>query len=419
MRSENAVVKSDTAAWYSLAILTSVYLTHGLDRMIIAILLEPIKREFDLSDGQAGIMTALAYGIGLAVAGLPVGLLIDRVNRRNLLAGLAILWSATTAVCGLASNYVSLVAARMVVGAAESGGSSTPLAMIGDLFPASRRSTAIGLFYFAGPFGVGLSFFVTGMIAAQFGWRTAMVVAGLPGIICAALLLATVPEPRRGAFDDTMVARLPAASFPETLRFIHGSPILFNFIAALVIATMVQSAFANWQASLLIREYGFTVSAASSVVALAVGIFGAAGSVLGGIGADVFAAGSIYRLVVFATGVVVTGTVMAVAAVVCGRPFGTCIFLMLHALFSNAYYGASMGAIVILTGSRARGAVLGVLLVLMNVVGFGIGPYLVGLLSDLFGGQGSLRQALLIVPMINVVALAFFVLSARAARALR
>jgi len=156
-------------AWYALVILTLIYTLHAVDRSVMSIMVEPIKKEFDLSDGHMGVLTGLAFGLTYALAGLPLGYLIDRVDRRRLLSVLVAVWSGCTALCGIAQSYAMLVTARLAVGMAEAGGAPTALSMIGDLFPARLRSTAIGVFWASTALGTAASFILGSMIAVEYG----------------------------------------------------------------------------------------------------------------------------------------------------------------------------------------------------------------------------------------------------------
>ncbi|WP_157889086.1 MFS transporter [Herminiimonas arsenitoxidans] len=187
-------------SWYALSILTMIYSCHFLDRTMISIIVEPVRAEFHLHDSQIGLLTGLAYGATFAIAGIPIGLLIDRVNRIKLLAILVTIWSGMTILSGIANSYIHLLLARMGVGASEAGGSPASLSLISDLFPPSKRSTAVGYFFLSNAIGATLSIIIGGFVTAQYGWRTAMLLAGIPGIILAAVLILTVRNPKRGCY---------------------------------------------------------------------------------------------------------------------------------------------------------------------------------------------------------------------------
>ena len=213
---------SSRQAYWTLALLTLVYLVHSIDRQVISVVLEPIRHEFHASDKMLGLI-ALAYSVLFALACLPAGWLIDRTNRVRLLSGLLAGWSGLTALCGFTASFAMLLLARAGVGAAEAGASPTIMSLISDYFEPRRRALAIGICYTSTAFGVSASFLIGSIVAAAHGWRAAFWVAGAPGLILAASILATLREPTRGAMDrettatvaDARVAGIPASGTIE------------------------------------------------------------------------------------------------------------------------------------------------------------------------------------------------------------
>src|SRR6185436_5629951 len=155
---------------------------------------EPIKREFGLSDGQLGLLTGLAFAISYSVAGIPLGLLADRVARKRLLSGLVAVWSGLTFLSGIATSTLTLALARIGVGASESGASPASMSLITDYFPKERRGLAMALFYMSTPIGTSLAFAIGGAVEANYGWRAAFFVAGGPGLLLSLIILLSVCE---------------------------------------------------------------------------------------------------------------------------------------------------------------------------------------------------------------------------------
>ena len=179
-------------SWYVVTVLLAVYMVHHLDRMIITLLLEPIGRDFDLSDSQLGLLAGLAYAVPFAIAGLPLGMLVDRVNRVRLLTVLVTVWSGLTTLAAFATGFWTLLLARVGVAAAEAGGTPTNVSIISDQIPAARRSTALGVYYMGAALGTIIGFSLAGTIAAEYGWRAGFLVAGLPGLLLGLVLSRTV-----------------------------------------------------------------------------------------------------------------------------------------------------------------------------------------------------------------------------------
>src|SRR5690606_843237 len=172
-----------------------------MDRTIIGLVIEPVRAELGLSDGQMGFLSGLAFSIAFAVLALPFGWLVDRCNRAKLLALVVALWSLLTMLCGMAQSYLMLLASRMSVGAAEAGGSPTGVSIISDYFAPKERSSAIAIWYSSATLAVIVTFLFGGYVAQHYGWRATFLFAGIPGLVIALLIFFTLREPVRGARD--------------------------------------------------------------------------------------------------------------------------------------------------------------------------------------------------------------------------
>jgi predicted MFS family arabinose efflux permease len=386
--------------WYALVVLTLVYSCHFLDRAVISLVAEPLRHEFALSDSQLGLLTGLGFGLMFALAGIPIGVLVDRVNRRNLLAGVVFLWSSATAVCGLAQNYVALLVARMAVGAAESGGAPTSMSLISDYFPPQQRSTAVGFYYLGNALGGVMCFIVGSYVAAHFGWRAAFFVAGVPGILLAILALTSLREPPRGGTDSRASATgasEPPVPLAVALRQIVSNPALVCLILAAPMASSSVATLGAWLPSFFMRSHGMALGHASLVLAIAGGGFGALGSIVGGTLADRVARKNPARRAVFAAvaqilaiPVVVTAILTPVMSLSVGLAF--LAFAMIFSTIPVAF-----GSMLTIAGPRIRGITSATMQVVTNLIGYGMGPFIAGVISDSIGGDNSLRYALAIV----------------------
>lgn len=401
-----------------IALLAMIYFLHSVDRQIIAVVLEPIKHEFMISDKMLGLVGGLGYGIAFAIACIPIGWIIDRSNRVRLLALLLAIWSSLTALCGFASSFWTLLAARMGVGAAEAGGSPTIMSLISDYFAPARRASAIGACYMSTAFGVGASFLIGSIVATHFGWRAAFFVAGVPGILLSLLVVSALREPQRGATEEDAAARAAASDTPgalETLRHIGTNRPLICIAAAITLATLVWTGLWVWCSSLLIRFHGFTLQQAGTAVAAAA-IFQATGSWLGGRFGDA----GVRRF-----GVPGLGYVAAVAALV-SVPFGfgfgfasstpvALACMCATVLFFGAWQGPGFGMAMGVANPRMRGSAASFIQLSCNLFGAGVGPFAMGVLSDAW--NGDLRRALAVVLFANLGTALFFLLAARFAKA--
>ena len=193
--------------WYVLALLTVVYALNIADRFSISTLIEPIRQELHLTDRGVSILTGWALGIFYVCVGIPIAVLADRLNRRNILAASLAIWSGITALCGLTQSYLQLLLARFGVGIGEAGGTPPSTSILADKFPPARRPMALTIFALGACLGAWLGSSVAAEAAERGGWRLAFLVLGVPGVALALLVWLTVDEPRRGQLD--LLAALP------------------------------------------------------------------------------------------------------------------------------------------------------------------------------------------------------------------
>lgn len=192
---ETQSVFSPAMRRYALSVLVVVYTFNFIDRQILSILLEPIKQDLGLSDTALGMLTGFAFALFYATLGIPIARLADRGNRRNLIAIALTVWSAMTAVSGLAQNFWHLLIARIGVGVGEAGCSPPAHSMIADYFPSENRATALGIYALGIPFGILFGFIAGGWLNEFFGWRVAFFVVGVPGLLLAILVRFSLREP--------------------------------------------------------------------------------------------------------------------------------------------------------------------------------------------------------------------------------
>ena len=404
------------AARVTLALLTLIATVQFFDRALMVVILEPIKREFALTDSQLGLFAGLSYAVAFALAGIPLGWLADRSHRRNLLAGLLALWSALVAAAGSAGQFATLLAARIGIGAMDAGGQPCSVSMIADLYPPQRRASAVAVFYVGVPLGMAAGFMAGGMLAATQGWRTALFVAAVPGFVLALALLLMVREPLRGGSEagpgeDDRTRPHQALPLGTTLRFMRGQRSLVNLIAASVLVTASSSAMMSWIGSLLIRSHGLALEQVGLVTAICMGGFGAVGTLLFGRWAD--------RL--GARDMAAQPRLMALAALLIGV-FGSAVCLWPGVIGAAVALAGFAGCVAGLNGPtyalsqtlvkvRMRGTSMSVLVVLLNLIGVGVGPTLAGLLSDVFAarfGADSVRWAMVCVLAANGPAVLLF-----------
>ena len=230
---------------YTLFMLVLVFTSSHVDRQIMGILGQPIKESLLISDTQLGLLTGIMFAVFYATLGMPMAMWADRNNRRNLISFSVFLWSLMTALCAAATNFMQLLLLRIGVGVGEAGSNPPSHSMIADLYPPEKRSTAMAIFGTGINWGILIGFLVGGWINEWYGWRTAFVVVGLPGILLAVLVRYTVKEPPRG-YSEALKQETPAPAFREVVRFILRSAVLRHIVAAGALVSFAGYASVIW-----------------------------------------------------------------------------------------------------------------------------------------------------------------------------
>ncbi|WP_404478559.1 spinster family MFS transporter [Novosphingobium sp. BL-52-GroH] len=361
---------------YTLVALMILNAFHLGDRALIAVLQEPIKGEFHLSDLQLGLLTGPAFAFVFTLCGLPIARLAERRSRVAIIASSMAMWSALTAVCGVTTTYVQLVAARMGVGVGESGFTPAAHALIADTVPLERRAMALSLFSLGQPLGVIL-LSVIGAVAAQaLGWRGAFLVLGIPGVVLAIVVFLTVREPDRTAQTTQPV------SFWATLKALLAKPTFRNVMIGGVIAQLGMSVL-FYVGSFLIRAYGLGLTQVAMIQSAIPALMGAIGIVLGGIAVDRLARRDArWTTRLPAIGLFLAGPLWALAFMAPSLPLYIALFMPACLVQSPTLpIVFAVGQNVAQPRSRATASAL--LLLATILIGQGLGAPAIGLLSDL------------------------------------
>jgi predicted MFS family arabinose efflux permease len=403
--------------WYVLVVFTIIFLLASVDRSLVSVVMEPIRLEFHLSDAQLGFLAGLAFGIPYALASLPFGILIDRINRRWLLAGMLALWSFLTGLCGLAQSYVQLLGLRMLVGVAEAGFPAAQ-SMIADYFSARRRPMALGVFMSGGSLAFVLSFALGGWVADAYGWRTVFFAAGPPGLIVALLFFLTVREPERGRMDG--VVRQPdthAPSFWQAVRFLMASPAFRHLFIGYALVAATTSSFWSWIGSLLIRIHGLEVREAGLYIAFGAGVFGFVGALLGAVVTARLARNGLRSVLTFIAAMSVLLSPFGIAMALATSFKAVIACMVVTSILKSCYTGPAQGIILSLAKTRMRGVAASLVNVAGTLLGFGVGPLLAGSISYLLGGGNSIRYGLAALFLMNLWAGLHFWLARRTVEA--
>ena len=397
MIDRNASLNSDdmsqNAKYYALAILTIVYAFNFIDRQILVILQPLIKAELDLSDTQLGLLSGIAFAFLYTVLGIPIARLADSSNRRNIISIALTVWSGMTIICGYTQNFIQLLLARMGVGVGEAGGSPPAHSMISDMFPAKKRATALAI-YSAGLYlGVVIGYSVGGYFGEQYGWRTTFLIVGAPGVLLAAILYLTVREPKRELSDTAE----KAPTFSETISRLSALKSFPLFALGCAMSAFVSYGTTNFMPSYMVRYHDIPLTEIGFLLGITGGGGGIIGTFLGGYLTDKYGKND-PRWYLWLPGIT------AVLAI----PIGIYVFntndtvpmlwaYFVFAILGTLYLGPSIAVAHRLVDPRMRAMTSAVLFFVLNMIGLGGGPLVVGAMSDLFSsitGSDGLRLAL-------------------------
>ncbi len=405
---------------YVLLVLMVVYTLNFIDRNLIGVLAEPIITTFSLSDTQFGLLASWPFAIFYAVMGLPIAMAADRFNRVNIIVICIVLWSVMTALCGIAAGFITLMLFRIGVAVGEAGCTPPANSIIGDYYPAKHRATALGIYsmgvtlggvlayLFGGPlaelsgptFGAWLNSVGVGVLFSGInwetveGWRIAFVVIGLPGVAIGALLWFTVKEPPRGFSDPPGSQTLIKSSTKETMQELASKPSFWWMSAGAALVAFVGYGLFTFQIPFLIREHGLGVREASINFGAPLSAVAALGTFLGGYLTDRFSsrfktavaiipaiglllAVPLYIFAFYASDLTVLFIVWALAAVC-------------HYAYLGAQYNIGQGVV----SARSRATAIAILLIIVSIIGNGIGPQFVGIMSDVFTGANLSGEGL-------------------------
>jgi predicted MFS family arabinose efflux permease len=403
---------------YVLGLLLLVGIFNFVDRQILAILLEPIKQEFHFSDTQLGLLGGIAFAAFHVVAGIPIAWLADRYNRRNIIAIALAAWSAMTAVCGLAVGFWSLFLARVGVGIGEAGGGPPSQSLISDYFPPEKRGTALAVLGTMFPLGGLAGFLIGGWVTQWYGWRTAFLVVGIPGILLALIVWLTLREPPRGHSERLDVSG-PAPSIMDNVRYFARRNSFIHLCLAAALFGMAAWGGTTWVPAFFIRIHGMTPAAVGTWLALIIGISGVVGALAGGSLADRVAArkGDARWYVWIPAASLLVAVPFAFFVYLWPSPVPALLGMIVPMVLSNVFIGPTAAMIMGVAGVRRRAMASALYVLLINLIGMGLGPLAVGILSDVFGeeyGVNSLRYSLIALAVIaNVWAALHFLLASR------
>ncbi|HWB25115.1 MAG TPA: MFS transporter [Chitinophagaceae bacterium] len=398
---------------YVLVMLTLVYVFNFIDRQLLVTLQESIKKELNLSDTQLGLLSGFTFAIFYVTMGIPVARLADKGNRKNVVTVSLAIWSAMTALSGMAQNFIQMLLARIGVGIGEAGGSPPAHAMISDYFPPQKRSTALSIYSAGIYFGVLIGFSMGGYLNQYVGWRTAFFILGLPGVLFSLLFYFTVKEPRRGATDIQAAGVVESHTFGIVLKRLFGTKTFIYLAIGASLHVFCIYGLLNWAVSFLIRLHGMTKADAGSALGPVLGIGGAIGSFGGGLLTDYFGKKDKRLYLVIPAYAIILSLLFAAGGLFIPGNFAAIACIGLCASLQSMYLGPSLAVTHSLVPASMRSVASAIFFLAINLIGLGLGPLAVGFLSDALKaqlGDQSLRWAIsCIIPVGLVAAVLFFV----------
>jgi len=405
-----------TRAWIALGSLWFIYVLNFLDRQLLSILAKPIQDTLHITDGQLGLLGGLYFAFFYCFIAIPVGWLADRTNRVAVLAIACGIWSAATIACGLSKNFAQLAVSRMTVGFGEAGGVPPSYAIITDYFPPGRRGMALGIYNLGPPIGAAIGIAFGASVAASFSWRAAFVAIGVVGLVAAAVVMFIVKEPKRGGLDPANAVGAEKASFGGTVRMFFSRPSLVLASAGSGVTQIITYGLGNFATLFLMREKGMTLQDVALWYALVVGVGMSGGIFVSGWLIDRFTRRSkqAYALL---PAISLALAIPFYLAFVWAPTWPLALAFLIGPTFLNYFYLSSSVALVQAEVRPDQRVMSGALLLLvMNFVGMGLGPTIVGFASDFFRAahpDNSLQIALYALTPFYVAAIALFLWLAR------
>jgi len=372
---------ASTSRWYALMLLTAVYTINIADRFVMSTLIEPIKAEFALSDTAVGLLTGAALAIFYVSAGIPLGLLADRWNRKRMIAIALGAWSVLTGLCGLAQNFWHLLLLRIGVGIGEAGGTPPSQSLLADEFPPNSRPFAMSLFSLGAAFGAALGASLGGWINDHYGWRAVLLVFGAMGIPLAALVALTLPEPRRGRLDSGVPVLV--VSLKHTAVFVRRQKSLLHILAGTTVLTFWGWGLVWWTPAFLMRNHDMSLSQSGQVLGWMHGVGGVLVTLATAAAMKVFAQRDPRYQSWFIAVATLVPTVPSIVAY-STESTGMAVFMLwLFVPMIYLYIGPTMALSQNLVPATMRSQMCAIILFVANVANLVIAPVLIGALSDL------------------------------------
>ncbi len=367
-------------SWYALALLTTVYVFNFLDRTLIYILFQPIKKEMALTDLQLALLGTTSFVIFYTLLGVPAGMLADRTSRKTIIGiGLAI-WSLFSGLTGFAHGFWELFACRVMVGVGEATLGPAALSLLADYFPARMRATAQSVYASGIAIGGGLAFFLGGWIGQSYGWRWAFYLLGFPGLVLAVLVF---------FLREKSAERLVQSNVRPDAGVLFRSKRYLYLCAGYAMLGLASNSLGIWGPAFFVRVHKFsllTVGTAAGIISI---VIGAPAMILSGVISD-----RVRRRTLFTSIVALLSIPLWIALLFVDNVVLLVVTNVVLYALAIMWVGPATADVTEIAGPGLRGLAIGVFFSTVNIAAYGIGSPLIGKLSDL----STLRLALLTCP---------------------
>ena len=419
---------------YMLALLMTAYTLSFLDRQVLSILVEPIEHELHIKDAQMGLLTGPIFVIFYTFLGVPIGRIADRRSRPIIIALCLTVWSAFTALSSRATSFLPLALARLGVGFGEAGCNPSSHALIADISRPEQRASGLAFYSLGVPIGTLLGSSLGGVVADAYGWRAAFLVAGLPGLVLAAIIALTVKEPRAQPAASAPGIGQAMAAFGEVLKALAGKPTFWLAAIAAGFLAFVGYGHLFFIQSFFLRSHGPEVAAiaahfglkAKGFLGIATGLMigggGFVGTLVGGAIADHAATRDRRRfMTVPALASLVALPVLVLIFTLPSAPVAIALIFVVNAL-GTLWYGPFYSTAQSVVAPRHRATAAALLLLVLNLIGLGFGPPFVGALSDALstrahlGPADGLKWSLIITCFVSLISVALLLVARRTVR---
>jgi len=400
---------------YVLFILVLVYTFNFIDRQIIGILAVPIKADLGLTDTELGLMGGLAFALFYTGLGIPIAMLADRFSRTWIMTAALAIWSAMTAMSGLATNFWQLFAARLGVGVGEAGGVAPAYSLIADFFPPDQRARALSIYSFGIPIGSAIGIVFGGVIASMLDWRIAFFIVGLAGIVLAPIFRLTIKEPLRGGFDRQREDTTPPG-IKTILRTLSQKPSFWLVSLGASCSSMMGYGLFFWLPSFFVRSFEMTLLNASLYYGAVLLVGGVAGIWAGGWLGDRFGQMRQSRYITIPAIAFILTVPFYIVAILSESMLVTFSVLLVPTALGLVWLGPVISVIQHLVPPNMRATASAIFLFINNLIGIGLGTLAIGWLSDTLAiqyGDDSLRYSILAGTAFYVIAAGLFFLASR------